>query len=264
MATLFVLIFRFAISGQVDSVKHPFPDSICNPKLVVSLDRSFIVVCLNRFESGDDSCTDFTLRIQKPYRVDVRFKCSFNHRWTFDSVVSPDPMAQLPPMHADISVDDAGTLLGMGLVFGPTGDSAKMLLKVSPNSDIPENLRDSAKAPIAYVLQKTAYRCVDRALHGIVVQRTFTYPPGYMRREPAYNYPELAMFHYGGGVKIPSSHSIAERGALINIWHVLHPPPLKYDEEPPGYIDDRNSKTPAPKKKGFITIRPLRQGVWGY
>lgn len=258
MATLSALIFVSAVFGQDDSMKRPFPESACNPKVVVSLNRSIINLCLNRFEAGDDSCTDFTLRIQKPYRVDVRFRGTFNHLWYFDSVASPDTMAQLPPMHADVSVDGAGALIGMSLVFGSTGDSTKLFLNTSLNSDVHGALPDTAKPPIEYVLQKNAYRCVDRAVHGVVVQRTFTRPPGYMRREPVYNYPELAMFHCGRAVRIPSEHAIAERGFLMHYWHVLNPPPLKYDEEPLRNIDDRKSKTPAPKKEGFIKIRPLR------
>lgn len=255
MATLSALIFRCAVWGQADSATRAFPDSICNPNVVVSLDQNLIIVCLNRYEVGNDSCVKFILRIQKPHRVDVRFNCTFKHRWYFDSVVSQDPMAQLPPMHVDVSVDDAGILNGMSLVFGLPNDSTKVLLIARKNSDIHETLLDTTPAPIEYVLQKTAYRCVDRA---VVVNRTFIYPPGYMRREPIYNYLELTMFHYGSAIRMPTTGSIAERGILINYWHILNPPSLRYDEKPMKYIDDQKPKTPSLKKEGFIKIRPLR------
>jgi hypothetical protein len=255
MATLSALLFRCAVCGQNDSANHPFPDSICNPRIVVSLGQHNIIVCLDRYEAGKDSCIDFVLGIQKPYLVDVRFNRSFDRKWHFDTVVSLDPIAELPAMHADVSVDDAGIFKGMILVFGPPGDSTKVLLSARKNGDMPKALPDTTPAPIAYVLQKSAYRCVDRA---VVEYRTFIYPPGYMRREPVYNYPELGMFHYGGAIKMPTDGSVAERGFLINYWHILYPPPLKYEQNPQKYIDDQKPGPPAQKKEGFIKIRPLR------
>jgi hypothetical protein len=254
MAILSALIFWCAVCGRADSAMRPFPDSVCDPKVVVSLGQHLIIVCLDRYKAGNDSCADITLRIQKPYNVDVRFNCTSDRQWHFDSVVSQDPMAQLPPMRVDVSADDAGILDSMSLVFGPPGDSTKVLLNARRNSEIHEPLPDTTPAPIGYVLQKTAYRCVDRA---IVVYRTFIYPPGYMRREPVYNYPELSLFHYGGAIRMPTNGSVAERGYLIIYEHILHPKPLKYEEKPMKYIDDQKPKPPAKKKEGFIKIRPL-------
>jgi hypothetical protein len=162
-------------------------------------------------------------------------------------------MAELPPMHAEVSVDNAGILDSMNLVIGPPGDSTKMLLNARQNSDIPKPLPDTTPAPIAYVLQKTAYRCIDRA---VVEHRTFIYPPGYMRREPVYNYPELSMFHYGSAIKIPTNASVAVSAFTMNYWHLSYLPPLVYDEKPHNYIDDQKPR--KPKKPGFFKIRPLR------
>ena len=58
--------------------------------------------------------------------------------------------------------------------------------------------------------------------------RVFNYPPGYMRREPVLNYPELSMFHYGGSVKMPTSESIRLKGFMMNYWHLLNPPEVEY------------------------------------
>ena len=256
-AILLALIFGCAVFGQADSAMRVLPDSVCSPKVVVSFDKNVITVCLDRYKAGIDSCIDFTLRIHKPYRVDVRFNCTFNQRWYFDSVVPRDPMAELPPVRVDVSVNDEGSLKSMSLVFGPPGDSTKVRLNDRRNSEIPEMLPDTSLAPIAYILQKTAYRCVDRVVHGVTVYRTFIYPAGYMRREPVYNYPELSMFHYGGAIRMPTDGSVAERGVLINYWHILDPP-LKYDEKPLKYIDDQKPKIQPRKKGGFFKIRPLR------
>jgi hypothetical protein len=251
MATLCAIILQYAVCGQADSAKHPLSDSICDPKVAVSLARYQIIVCLNRYEAGNDSCADIILRIQKPYRVDVRFNCASDRKWRFDTVVSNDPMTDLPPMRADVAVDDAGILKGMSLVFGPPGDSTMMLLNDLRNGEIPKTLPDTTPAPIAYVLLKTVYRCVD-----LVERRTFIYPPGYMRREPIYNYPELSMFHYGGAIKMPTDASVAVSAFTMNYWHLSYLPPLVYDEKPHDYIDDQKPK--PPKKQGFIKIRPLR------
>lgn len=257
LVILSALLFQCSVRAQVESTTHPATDSICNPKVVVSIVRNFIIVCLNRYEPGNDSCTNFVLRIQKPYCADIRFNWTFNRKWHFDSVVFFDPMAQHSPMHADLSIDDAGFLRNMSIVFGPPGDSAATLLNTRQNSEIPKMLPDTAPLPIEYFLQKTTYLCVDHAVYAVIVHRTFTYPPGYMRREPVYNYPEIGMFHYGRTVRMPSNASIAERGFVINYWHIQNPP-LKYDEEPLHYIESRKPKTNGPKKKSFITIKPLR------
>jgi hypothetical protein len=264
LAPFTALIIWGAVYGQVDSTKRSLSDCVCGPKVVVSLGRNIITVCLNRFEAGEDSCTDFVLKIQKPFLADLRFKCAFNHRWHFDSVVSLEPMAQLPAVRANIVVDNEGSLSAMNLIFGPTGDSTKVLLNIRQSSDTHTAPSDTTPASIEYAMEKTAYRCVDHAVYGVVVQRTFTYPPDYMRREPVYNYPELSMFHCGNAVRMPSDHSIAERGFLINYWHILKPPPLKYDDTLQGDSDNRNAKPKAPKKEGFIKIRPLRKKGFAY
>ncbi|HEX7510433.1 MAG TPA: hypothetical protein VF335_03980, partial [Chitinivibrionales bacterium] len=61
-----------AACGQVDSTKHLSSDSLCTPMVVVSLRGTSINLCLNQFGAGSDSCSDFTVRIQNPYRFDVR------------------------------------------------------------------------------------------------------------------------------------------------------------------------------------------------
>ena len=257
-ATLTLAMLWCAVCGQIDSTKHLSSDSLCTPMVVISLRGTSINVCLNQFGAGNDSCTDFTVRIQNPYRFDVRFRYTFYHRWYFDSVVSQDPLAPPPPLHAEVSVDNAGVLLGISIRLESLADSTPMLLNARQNGDMHRALPDTSPKPIEYVLQKSAYVCVDRAVYGITVLRTFTYPPGYMRREPVYNYPELSMFHYGGSVMMPSNASVFERGVLVNYWHILHPPSLNYHETSLNYIDDQKTKPPGPKKKAFFQLRPLQ------
>jgi hypothetical protein len=82
--------------------------------------------------------------------------------------------------------------------------------------------------PLDFSFDKKVFSCVPEHEAKVIV-RKFTYPPGYMRREPVLNYPELSMFHYGTSVRMPSIGSIEERGVLINYWHILHPQDLDYD-----------------------------------
>ena len=64
-----------------------------------------------------------------------------------------------------------------------------------------------------------------------VETREFHYPPDYMRREPVLNYPDLEMFHYGNGVKVPKAGTVKERGILINYWHNANEDDLKKLDE---------------------------------
>lgn len=257
-AILLAVVFWRAACGQPDSAEQSFNDSICDPNVVVALDGNVITFCLDRYRAYGDSCTEIVLRIQKPYCADVRFDCAFGRGWFFDTVTPCEETAKLPPVHADAAVDDSGFLRSMRLVFGDVDDSTKVLLDEDRNREIPKSPGDTMPANMEYVLRRTAFQCVDKPVSKVVVQRILIYPPGYMRREPVYNYPELAMFHCGGSIRMPSAGSVAERGMYIYYeGHILHPPPLKYNEKPHKYIDDRKPET-KPKKPGFFKIRPLR------
>jgi hypothetical protein len=254
---LAVFMFWHAACSQADSAGLLSQDSICGPNVIVSHDKNVITFCLDPYRAIGDSCTEIVLRVQKPYCADVRFNCASGKGWLFDTVAPCEDTVKLPPVHADVVVDDSGFLRSMRLVFGEAGDSSKVFLDADQNREMPKMPGDTTPADMEYVLRRTAFQCVEKQETKILVERTLIYPAGYMRREPVYNYPELAMFHCGTSIRMPSAGSVSEYGYFIVYEHILHPPPLKYNEKPEKYIDDKIPKE-KPKKPGFFKVRPLR------
>jgi hypothetical protein len=250
-----VLGMIFMCYGQKDT--NAVKDS-CAPEIIISYENAAQAFCLNTFNPGSDSCANLAFTFKKQSGISIRFRCNANHSWSFDTVLYGDSSRQNIPVKVNVLNDLSGSLTKMQIFFNNAGDSSRVVPGGKRNGDVPQ--MSPAGKPPDFSLQRTAYDCVDRHAKAKVIYRVFTYPPGYMRREPVYNYPELSMFHYGGAVRMPASESIRLRGIEINVYHIQHPSELKYDA-PDRYIEEKKNalKTEGEEIKiWFFRIRPLK------
>lgn len=265
-----ILVVIFSAFGQSDSVpsnitqdQKQTTDSIkseCLPEITISYDNVTQVFCLNQFTPGGDSCADLEINYQDRFGLKVRFRCNYMHRWLFDSVVYVDPAAMSMPVNASISSDQDGYLARMQLYLGKKNDSSALDIKIERVTDIP-NLKPDSTPPVPdNSVQKVTYSCVQRPMKAVLIEKVFTYPVNYMRKEPIYNYPELKMFHVGSSVKMPSSESIRMRGILINEYKVINNlPELDYSEQSKPMRGERVESVKKEKKQSFFNFKSLRE-----
>jgi hypothetical protein len=181
---------------------------------------------LDKFMPAGDSCSDLEMDFQLAFGAVIHFSSTLQHTWKFNGVGNNDSMHQKSPVRVEVVNNQAGDMERATIFLGGIGASD---LPSSVKPDLPDNIsiKPDSAAPLDFSIRKISYFCGKQPQTVVELYKKFTYPPGYGRREPAYNYPELSMFHCGNSVHIPEPGKVRTRGILINYWHILHPPEFK-------------------------------------
>ncbi len=180
-----------------------------------------ITLQLESFTPLNDSCANLKVSLADPVNSRISLEYNTSSLWSVasfrikNSSVDPDDAVT-----TTITTDGKSNLKTVNIFFH---NEMLAFNRAEENA-----VFASSAESLSYSLSRTAFICADKPLDK-TVHRTFTYPAGYMRREPGFNYPELSMFHYGASIKIPTNESIRERGVLINYYQILNPPKLKYE-----------------------------------
>ncbi|MFP4416997.1 MAG: hypothetical protein ACLFSB_06980 [Chitinispirillaceae bacterium] len=183
------------------------------------------IFCLNKHTPSGSYCADLRLILRKS-GIGVRFHCDKQKRWTFEGAGNKKEKISIP-VNVEINSNRDGWMINAAVYVGNDADSARV--NIIPQYSGDRRVVMDSLPELDYVIDRRLYLCIDKPQHKVITDRKFTYPAGYMRRGPQLGYPELYWFHHGTEVKMPSSASIRERGELVVIYHVLHPPEIKSD-----------------------------------
>lgn len=267
---IFVLIlFLLALPIPGEELEETSGDNgdLCFPVIEISrtgfYTRSF---CLNEYAPPVDSCRDFTISFPLT-GVGIVFHCGPDRIWSYKGIGHKGEESAVIPVRVNISDDGNGVLLSAGIIIDSIPDSS-FFFKPQIINDQPV-LPDTAQ-PLDYSINLSTFLCKPKP---VVTERKFKYPAGY-RRDPILNYPELAMFHYGSGIRMPSSVSIRDRGVMIFEYHILHPGKLEYEDlekiaKKEAWIrkyDGIKASEPVKKEKkpGFLKFKPLQGRSRGF
>jgi hypothetical protein len=217
----FFRIFAFAEGDSLSGV-HP------TIEIFFPTEQFPQVIHLDRLTPQGDSCAELIVDLRKNPGAWASFRCDVEHVWQFENAGSYHAFERRGNIKVNTIFDKDGRFSQAKIHVNIDADSVlKIAEKINRKGDIPI-FSDSA-ASFDFYIKRTIY-CCGPGCKSKVEYRKFTYPPGYMRRDPSpLNYPELSMFHYGSSVRMPTPGSINERAFLINYWHILHPPELEYD-----------------------------------
>ncbi len=225
--TIFILMTTLVQEGTVSDTLRSQGDSSGNVDIVWSDKRFKYSFNLDRFESEGDSCVELFVRFRSTPDAWALFQYSAEKQWRFENIGYHDSSARRGSIKVKTVFDEAGNFLKGKIIVNPDSDSS---LKIAENTvrrgDVPNN--PDPPVPFDFSFDRKVFECKPERKATTIV-RKFTYPPRYMRRDPVgLNYPELAMFHYGGGVHMPVAGSVNARGFIMNYWHILHPDELEY------------------------------------
>jgi hypothetical protein len=262
--TVFALITTFLfLSGYFPETDaqdtESFSDSIsiqCEPSVEFLFKSESQPICLNNFKPQGDSCTDLGISF-KNLGVKISFFCDKNHLWEYNGLRYLNKNSQNIPVSVSLISDESEKLASVVIVFGKSSDTSNLFLTHYRDRDMPY-IPDSIK-PLEYDLEISRYVCQEKPI--IVVDREYTFPVGYMRKEPILNYPEISAFHHGRSVKMPSGGSVAVAAFTKNYWHLNELPKISYDD--PELIRKREilynkwAKRHPPKEKKKKSKPPL-------
>jgi hypothetical protein len=248
-----ILTFALYCFGQTESLNSlSEPESI--PEVTFYIQRNGKTFFLNQFSPHNDSCGNLEIRFEKPVKIRAFFKCDNMHMWSVDTILFTDSALQYSFVRTTISKDNGGNLQKVGIYCENEMDLSHSELNIPKITDIPAKPMDTSVVHLSYSIGRSVFLCNDNPTKKPEL-RIFDYPPGYMRREPVLNYPELSMFHYGGSVKMPTNESVRLKGFMMNYWHLLNPPEVKYG----GTMKEIRERTEKPKvkRKHFLTFKPI-------
>ncbi|MFP4679856.1 MAG: hypothetical protein ACLFQB_05210 [Chitinispirillaceae bacterium] len=251
-----------ALKAQDTTGNSPIPAQACSPEIRIVHKGQSQTVCLNEFTPGADSCADVDINLEKIAGISFRFHCDSDHKWSYSGVESKNETSRLKNINLDLTSDHNQNLEKASITLG-SGDTQKVDLHINQRRDIPVK-RDTVR-PFEYSVNWTAFRCVKKpGTEQVETFIAYSYPPGYGDRGAKINCAERQMFHHRSSVVMPTSGSVRNRGALINIYHILHPPKLEYGEDFEGrkFRYGENARTKRrkkkKKKKGWLQIKPLK------
>ncbi len=260
---VFVLILFLMVSpilGEDPEENSGDSGDLCFPTIEISrtgfYSRSF---CLNEYAPPPDSCRDFTISFPLT-GVGIVFHCGLDRIWSYKGIDYKGEESAVIPVRVNISGDGNGALLSAGIIIDSIPDSS-VFFKPRIVDDQPV-LPDTTQS-LDYSINLSTFLCKPKP---VVAERKFKYPTGY-RRDPIFNYPELAMFHYGSGIRLPTSVSVRNRGVMIFEYHLLHPGKLEYEDLKKiarkdawinKYYKIKDSQPQKKEKKtGFLRFKPL-------
>ncbi len=225
-----ILFWAAAQTGAMDDTTNLI-DNRGRVEIIFSDEQISYSFAIDRFKPEEDSCVDLFVSFRKTPGAWACFRYDEQRAWQFENIGYYDSSQQHGVIKVNSVLDNEGHFL-RGTIFVNTDvdSSPRIRDNITRRGDIPI-FGDTASASFDFSFERKSYFCAPRPKI-TVVQRKFTYPPDYMRREPVLNYPELSMFHYGSTVRLPTPGSVNERGFLINYWHILHPSELEYDDKP--------------------------------
>lgn len=210
-----------------DTAAH-IPDNDCFPEIRITDPFQTWSVCLNYMLPPEDSCAEIKIDLGGARRVAFSFLLKRDRLWRYGGMKYAS--ADTTDGHFSIDVLDDSTrgVLGAVISIDAASDSLLFLTNLSKNNDLPE--LEAALPPANFTVLRRVYTCAPPEINLIVENRLYTYPPGYGRREPVLNYPELSMFHYGRSVRMPTSTSLRDWAEQICLYHILHPKPFTFDD----------------------------------
>ncbi len=233
-------------------------ESRCAPDVKILCQGTSQSFCLNSFNPQGDSCADLEIFF-KNLGIKLNFSCDKNHFWEYAGLGYSNKMSQIIPANVSLITDENEKLVSASIVLGNLSDTANLWIDPYRIGDIPV-IPDSTR-PLDYNLNLSRYKCLEKPRHTIITDREFSYPAGYMRKEPVLNYPELSAFHWGSSVKIPDAGSVKASAFIMNYWKLQKLPEYKYDD--PEQIRKREilynkwAKKHPPKKKKKRSKPPL-------
>jgi hypothetical protein len=258
LITTFLLIgWHFPETNAQDT--ENLPDSIsfqCEPGVEFFFKSESKPICLNNFKPQGDSCTDLGISF-KNLGIRVNFFGDKNHLWEYNGLRYLNKNSQNIPVSVSLISDESEKLASVVIVFGKSSDTSNLFLTHYRDRDMPY-IPDSTE-PLDYDIEISRYVCQEKPI--IVVDREYTFPVGYMRKEPILNYPEISAFHHGRSVKMPSGGSVAVAAFTKNYWHLNELPKISYDD--PELIRKREilynkwAKRHPPKEKKKKSKPPL-------
>lgn len=251
-------LFAFIISPIISILcaqTNPVAQAACSPEVNFIYDNTTSTFCLNTLNPDADSCIHFSITLKKKYNITAHFSRSLEQTWTFDSITDSDKSTIDNKVKINIRKDENGELSGVQIFAGSFTDTTSKNLLLQKQYDIPKPQQQDHPSMSDFVFGKSAFFCAHQLKKPVVVYLKYEYPGNYMRRGQYLNYPELKMFHCGSSVHIPDAGTIAERGDLINNYHILNPE-LRYKEAASVkkvYIKPREKK----ERKHFLKLRPI-------
>jgi len=199
----------------------------CSPEVVFGTMDSIKGFCLNKFIPQGDSCSTLQLNI-KSHGIKIDFFCDSDHKWVYDGLHFADYKSQFVPIKIESILDEQENLKKIIIKLDESKDSSQLLFRPPQTGDIPV-LPDTAK-PIDFDISTSNFFCMDMPKATVILDRHFTYPGDYMRRDPDMNYPELSAFHWGSSVKIPTSSHIGLLGYYLIEMHQTSAPEFSTNE----------------------------------
>ncbi len=239
--------------NQSDSIS-----SQCEPGVEFLFKGESQPLCLNSFAPQGDSCADIEIFF-KNLGIKVNFFCDKNHLWEYNGLGYSNKKSQNIPARVSLISDEFEKLTNVLIIFGKSSDTSNLYLTYYRDRDMPY-IPDSTK-PLEYDIKISRYICQEKPKLTVLSDQEFTYPAGYMRKEPILNYPELSAFHYGRSVKMPSAGSVQAAAFIKNYWHLNELPKIRYDD--PEQIRKREilynkwAKRHPPKEKKKRSKPPL-------
>jgi hypothetical protein len=227
LVPVFVLA-AFICSRAVEETAQEPAHGPGNVAIVFRNQQSSYSLDLNLLKPEGDSCAQVRIDFREIAGAWARFVYEQEQGWRFEDIGnhgSPGPGA----LKVRTIFDQGGNASSWVILVKADADSVPEIANnMVRRHDLPASGDSAVPVPYGFSIERSAWDCAPKDKVKIIV-RKFTYPARYMRRDPeGLNYPELAMFHYGYNIHMPTAGSINERGALINYWHILHPDDLEY------------------------------------
>jgi hypothetical protein len=262
---LYLYILFFSISAQNSSSSYDCADcEKCDPEVRFSTEKSTVDLCLNKFTPTDDSCAEAFISFPQ-FSVKAFFQCDFKQQWHYLNTSIDSLKSVKSRINISLKQSENGEVSGI-TITAVENDSAVFQMNPLHNGDI-FNVLDSTKMLI-YEVSIRSFICEEKTiLSKLVTDRIYSTPEKQLPKEPILNYPELSAFHWGPSIRIPPGQELQVRAYIMNYWHILTPPPIKYED--PEVIRKRElyiaklraRHPPRPKKvrskPPFFKINPL-------
>lgn len=232
----------------------------CFPEVRILHQGRSQAICLDHFTPGPDSCADVDINVEKIAGMSFRFHCNSERKWVYSGIKVENEADQLKNIGIELNSDHEHNLQSATFTLDTEEISGKMELRANPRSDL--RFKPDTSGHLEFSVDWNSYLCVKKRpeTEQVEVFIPYSYPPGYGDRGAKINCAERQMFHYRGSVVMPTSGSVHNRGAMINIYHILHPPKLQYGEDFSGreFRYGRLKKKKKKKKKGWLQVKPVR------
>jgi|GEM_PF-6693575 len=238
--------------SSAESVSNPMPGQVT---ILIHTKNNEWVCPLGRMEPPQDSCADVSVEFPQPtHTVSIKFHFGSARIWKYDGIESdqaPDDTAKTLRLRVECTYEDSTNLRNASIFNMSSIDSASRQLPISAPKEIAE-ISDTLSSP-DFSIRRSVYPCNDYRFKEVVEMRVFTYPPGYGHRGQRLNYPDIAMFHYGKSVRMPTARSLQKRADAIIVYKTSATEPLVYDDPDEIYAQEaainRLRRLPNPAKQ---------------